>query len=85
MAISKDEANPMDTNVENSIREEKHRGDKRKYSISPSFRGLPSSSEFESTQVSDLQTSPEEDYEDLSSDKEEDTTEGEITDTHNSE
>lgn len=81
------EASPSDEKVTQSIKEERNNQDKRKYSITPSFLeddGLPADEEVTRDMETEDQKISEEDFEDLSSDKEEDTTEGEITDTHTS-
>lgn len=88
MASSIDDANPSDETVERSIKEERRFLDRKKYSIVPpgiQGSGLDGEGEeardMENVEARDI---TEEDYEDLSSDKEEGTTEGEITDTHTS-
>lgn len=84
------QSNPSDESVERSIGEQKRYSDKRKNSIVPEFlenTGIKPSEEMSNDlQVSETRNAEnEEDFNDLSSDKEEDTTEGEITDTHTSE
>ncbi|HZW56143.1 MAG TPA: hypothetical protein VFF30_07635 [Nitrososphaerales archaeon] len=86
MGTSIDEANPSDKNVERSIKEERKFLNKGKYSIAPpgfEESGLEGE-ETKEMEDADAKTVSEEDFEELSSDKEEDTTEGEITDTHTS-
>ena len=81
------EANPSDSAVEGSIKDQKHNQDRRKYSIVPPALendGLDPNNEV-STDMESSDHYPEQgDFEQLSSDKEEDTTEGEITDIHTS-
>ncbi|MHB1908733.1 MAG: hypothetical protein ACYCQJ_07650 [Nitrososphaerales archaeon] len=72
--------NPSDESVERSLKENRNYRDKRKNSIEPSF--LENSGISENATRNDA---IDEDFSELSSDKEEDTTEGEITDTHTAE
>ena len=80
------DANPSDENVEKSLKEERDYLNKRKYSIVPRFLendGLDEKKEVRrEAEKRESRAIASEDYEDLSSDKENDTTEGEITDTH---
>ncbi len=88
MSSSEADANPSDANVEKSIRKERNSKDRYKNSIVPEFLeddGIAPKKEESRNMKSQAQVMLDEDYEDLSSDKEEDTTEGEITDTHTSE
>ena len=83
---------PSDEAVERSIKKEKHYLDPKENSIVPEFLendGIParekvSRDEIRKESQENLQDNVEI-FEELSSDKEEDTTEGEITDTHTSE
>jgi hypothetical protein len=78
-------ANPSDEEVEESIKAQRDHTNRRKNSIEPSFLESDDVDRVEevtrSTERKEAREEADEDYEDLSSDKEEDTTEGEITDT----
>ena len=90
LSISTDESNPSDESVEKSIREEGRRLDRRKNSIVPEFMEndgvAPDEEVSRDMEIKEGQEeiNEERDFYDLSSDKEEDTTEGEITDTNTS-
>ena len=82
--------NPSDESVERSLKDERNYRDKRKNSIEPPFlenSGIPENEEMSNDlEVSETRNDVNaEDFSELSSDKEEDTTEGEITDTHTAE
>ena len=90
LSISTDESNPSDESVEKSIREERRRLDRGKNSIDPEFMendGLPANDEVSrdiDVNEGQEEISEESEFYNPSSNKEEDTTEGEITGTNTS-
>jgi hypothetical protein len=89
MSTGDEEASPSDESVEKSIKKERDPENRFKNSIVPPFLendGLPPEQEVSRDFESETEVMrKDDDYEELSSDKEEDTTEGEITDTNTSE
>ena len=84
MAASNNDANPSDEEVERSIKNQRKSDDKHLNSIIPQFLEEDIVRPKENRGKGANEDLQDEDFEELSSDKEENTTEGELTDTHTS-